>query len=418
MAVLGIVAEFNPFHNGHLHFLQQARQRGDFSAIVCVMSGSFLQRGEPAICNKWARAKMALHSGVDLVIELPFCFAVRSAYYFARGAIQLLDRTGVVTHLAFGSEAGSLGTLKPLSRIIATEPMEYKQHLKAQLAAGLSYPAARARALEQYLHGQINNLQDILASPNNILALEYLRVLDEDSLPVEPFTVVRADAGYHSTEISSLASASAIRQALAANNQGLEIIAPSLPPASLEILKAEIAQGRAPVLPHALSPLVLANLRTSAPEQLRHIYEVAEGLEYRISQAAQSSCSIEELTRFIKSKRYSLTRISRILLYSLCHLNKNQIEAFDQCGPKYLHILGFSSKGRKILQMIQDKSEITVFNRGSDIKNACCSSAGPNPMTQMLQLDVTATDLYTLLYPQQSQRTGRQDFTTSPVVYM
>lgn len=414
MAILGIVAEFNPFHNGHLHLLQQARQSGNFSATVCVMSGCFLQRGEPAQCNKWARAKMALDSGVDLVIELPFCFAVRSAYFFARGALQLLARTGVVTHVAFGSESGSLDTLIPLSKIIATEPIDFQQHLKCYLAQGLSYPIARARALEQYLHGQINNLQDILASPNNILALEYLRVINEDSLPLVPLTITRADSGYHSTAINPLASASAIRKVLE-NKQDIDSIVSSMPAGSLAILKDEIASGRAPVLNDALSPLVLANLRTSTPEKLRNIYEVVEGLEYRIIHSALSSGSISELTHSIKSKRYSFTRVSRILLYSLCDLAKNQIETLDQSGPLYLHILGFSSKGRKILQMIQNNSDITVFNRGKDVK--AIMSGEKSIMQQMLQLDVTATDLYTLLYPNPEQRKGCQDFTTSPVVY-
>lgn len=413
MAVLGIVAEFNPFHNGHLHLLQQTQQNGDFSGTVCVMSGNFMQRGEPALCNKWARAKMALNSGVDLVIELPFCFAVRSAYYFARGAIQLLARTGVVTHVAFGSETGDLDTLIPLSGIIRTEPIDFQQHLKHYLGQGLSYPVARACALEQYFHGQINNLKDILASPNNILALEYLRVIREESLSIVPLTVTRGDSGYHSTLLNPMASASAIRSALE-SKQELEHIQTSLPASSLHILKDEMTRGRAPVSYDALSPLILANLRTSTPEKLRNIYEVIEGLEYRIIQSALSSGSIKELTQSIKSKRYSLTRINRILLYSLCDLAKDQIEEFDKYGPLYLHILGFSSKGRKILQMIQNKSDITVFNRGKDVKAVMAGEK--SMMQQMLSLDIKSTDLYTLLYPNPDQRKGCQDFTTSPMM--
>ncbi|HEX3011326.1 MAG TPA: nucleotidyltransferase [Syntrophomonadaceae bacterium] len=414
MAVLGIVAEFNPFHNGHLYLLQQARQYGDFSAVICVMSGNFLQRGEPAICNKWARAKMALDSGVDLVIELPFCFAVRSAYFFARGAIQLLARTGVVTHVAFGSESGSLDILLPLSKILAAEPVDLQQYLHSYLARGLSYPVARAMALEQYLDGQMDNVQDILAGPNNILALEYLRVITEDSLPLIPLTITRTGQGYHSETVNSMASASAIRCTLE-KNQDIESIDRSLPAASLATLKNEIMQGRAPVKTETLSPLVLADLRTSTPERLRTIYEVVEGLEYRIIQNAQTCGSINDLVRSIKSKRYSFTRISRILLYSLCDLAKKQIEILDQYGPLYLHILGFSSNGRKILQMIQNNSDIVVFNRGKDVKNAMVH--GNKAMQQMLQLDIKATNLYTLLYPDPDQRKGNLDFTTSPVIH-
>lgn len=151
MAVLGIIAEFNPLHNGHLHLLQEAHNHEQFDAAVCVMSGNFLQRGDPAICNKWSRAEMALQSGIDLVIELPFCFAVRSAYYFARGAIQLLTRTGVVTHLAFGSEIGNIDTLKSISTIIANEPENYKSLLKKYLSQGLNFPSARSKTMQSLL---------------------------------------------------------------------------------------------------------------------------------------------------------------------------------------------------------------------------------------------------------------------------
>lgn len=413
MAVLGIIAEFNPLHNGHLHLLQEAHNYEQFDAAVCVMSGNFLQRGDPAICNKWSRAEMALQSGIDLVIELPFCFAVRSAYYFARGAIQLLTRTGVVTHLAFGSEIGNIDTLKSISTIIANEPENYKSLLKKYLSQGLNFPSARSKTLQSLL-GTPHEIKDLLVKPNNILALEYLRVIEKEYTPLTPITIARTDSGYHSNNLSRYSSASAIRNVLV-NNHSPELIGTAMPADCLSILEREISSGRAPVPVSSIDQSILIKLRTLPIEQLRNIYEISEGLEYRIKQAAASCGTVDELKQAIKSKRYSFTRINRILLYSLCDLCKNQVEQFDQYGPSYIHILGFSSKGKKILQEIKNKSRLVILNRGSDVKNAY--TKGENAvLKKMLALDILATDIYTLLYPEPSQRLGALDFTTSPII--
>ena len=168
MKVIGIVAEYNPFHNGHRYLIEAARQKNPGAAVVCVMSGHFLQRGEPALINKWSRAEMAVHGGVDLVLELPLVFSVRSAYYFARASLILLAKTGLVTHLAFGSESGSQQELQTIARLLVNEPKEYRQLLKSYLQQGDSFPSARAQALQSFL-GQ--DTEQILSQPNNILAL-------------------------------------------------------------------------------------------------------------------------------------------------------------------------------------------------------------------------------------------------------
>jgi predicted nucleotidyltransferase len=413
-SVLGIIAEFNPLHNGHLHFIQEAQQVEDFSATICVMSGNFVQRGEAALCNKWLRARMALQAGVDLVIELPFCFAVRSAYFFARGGIELLYRTGVVSHLAFGSESGQLKELQSISTIIANEDLEYKTQLKFWLSQGFSFPVARSRTIQQILGEKISGLERIIMQPNNILALEYLRVLEQESIPLKPLTIARKGPGYNSTEISPYASASAIRRSLLEDPQDNKI-ADSLPPGILALLQQEMSEGRAPVTLEALEQAILVKLRTTPLEKLRKTYEITEGLEYRIQKAANSSGTLEELRHSIKSKRYSLTRINRLLLYSLLDIEGGQLMNYDQHGPLYLHILGFSTKGRKILQEIKNKSTLRILNRGSEVKNACQDINCP-ALQNMLGLDILATDIYSLLYPSSSARKGSQDFTTSPAI--
>jgi predicted nucleotidyltransferase len=378
------------------------------------MSGSFVQRGEAALCNKWVRTRMALEAGIDLVIEIPFCFAVRSAYYFARGGIELLYRTGVVSHLAFGSESGHLEELQSIAKIIAHETQEYKSCLKHYLAQGLSFPVARARTIQAIMGEQIAGLEHVLMQPNNILALEYLRVLEQEAWPLQPLTIPRQGSEYNSPELSPYASATAIRHNLLeypTDNR----IQDSMPPASLTLLEQEIYTGRAPVTLKALEPAILTKLRTTPLDKLRQTYEMSEGLEYRIQAAANSSGTLEELRQSIKSKRYSSTRINRLLLYIMLDIQAKQMLDFDQHGPLYLHILGFSTQGRKILQEIKNKSTLRILNRGSEVKRACQDKKHP-ALQAMLNLDVKATDIYTLLYPQSSTRHGAQDFTTSPVI--
>lgn len=411
MSVLGIIAEFNPLHNGHRYFISRAKQTHNFDAVICVMSGNFVQRGEAAICNKWVRANMALHAGVDLVIEIPACFCVRSAHYFARGAIQLLHRTGIMTHLAFGSENGRLDELAAIAAIVGDESQPYKHQLKSCLAQGLSYPAARTRAVESIAGEGLTGLSSIIGQPNNILAVEYLRVLEQERIPIEPLTIPRIGAAYNSLELSDMASASAIRQCLL--GCAVNRVAASMPAAAFTLLQQEMAAGRAPVTTASLGQILLAKLRTIQSDQLAQIYEVSEGLDNRILKAGMACGTWDELRAAIKSKRYNMTRINRMLLYVLLNLQTRQILDFDQHGPLYIHILGFSTQGRKILQKIKIKSDLPILNRGSDVKAVAGDNDSPK-LGDMLRLDVTATDLYCLLYPRSDQRFGARDFTTSP----
>ncbi len=415
MQVLGIIAEYNPFHNGHLYLIEEARKRQHFDAVLSIMSGNFVQRGEPAVCSKWDRAEMALRSGVDLVIELPFIYAVRSAYYFARGAIESLYRTGIVSHLAFGSESGNLEQLQDIAKIITNEPEDYKFILKQKLALGLSYPAARARALHDYLGHNSLEMEGLLSGPNNILALEYLRVIEEMNLPLKPLTISRKGQGYHDSSLSTptLASATAIRRALF-EHQNFEDIQVNMPWASWEVLRQAINSGQAPVLSDSLEQAILSRLRTLSIHEIRQLYEVTEGLEFRIFEASRSCGTLAGLRQHIKSRRYSLTRIRRILLYSIFGVKSSLVDEFDKAGPAYLHILGFSNRGKQILKEINHRSSLQVLNRGKDVKSFYEENKG-YPSGYMLDLDIKATDIYSLLLPDPGARIGARDYTTSPV---
>jgi len=413
MAVLGVVSEYNPFHNGHRYLLEQASQIENFDAVICVMSGSFTQRGEAAIFNKWSRAEMALHSGADLIIELPFCFAVRSAYYFARAALQLLQSTGVVTHLAFGCENNHLPTLQGVADILSHEPDEFKILLKRNLSNGLSFPLARSRALQNMTFHQNNDLHGTLLGPNNILAIEYLRVIQQESINFKPIAIKRLGSNYYDADLSPLPSATAIRRALAANPD-LSPLASSLPPGSLRVIERELACGRISSGLESMEQGIIAKIRSMSPDELASIYEITDGLEFRIKEAANQSGTLTQLLTSIKSKRYNLTRISRSLLYILFSISGNQITAFDQSGPLYLHLLGFSAKGQKILQAMKINSHIAIINRASDMKRVC-EERPDSLLAQMANLDRRATDLYSLLYTNPDQRKGSLDYITSPI---
>ncbi|NTV90828.1 MAG: nucleotidyltransferase family protein, partial [Clostridiales bacterium] len=271
MSVLGIIAEYNPFHNGHLYHLRKSRLLTGARYVVCVMSGNFIQRGGPAIADKWSRAEMALSCGADLVIELPAVYAMSSAEYFAGGGVSLLNSLGIVDFLSFGSECGNLDEMKTLAEILSSEPAEYKAFLKDALDTGISYPAARESALMKYLSRTSCNgfpdealkLAGIIKSPNNILGIEYLKAIMRTGSVIKPVTVGRTGSAYNSEELQgTMSSATAIRKSLQSlwpeymkgSMTAKAVLAESplaetLPTESLEILLREFEAGRGPVFP-------------------------------------------------------------------------------------------------------------------------------------------------------------------------
>ncbi len=412
MAVLGLIAEFNPFHNGHLHLINEIKSQNNFTAIICVMSGNFTQRGEPAICHKWSRAEMALENGVDLVIELPFVFASRSAYYFARAAVQLLSRTGLVTHLAFGSETDDIEVLQEIALFLNDEPEDYKKLLDDLLARGLSYPVARSRALQKFFDNP--SMADILSGSNDILGIEYLRNIDLLDRWIIPFTIKRKGSHFHSKNLTTYASATAIREALY-QNRPLKELDFALPQSAKHILMREIRQGRAPIKAEFFGNAILAKLRTMEAKEIEKLYDVNEGLETRIIEKSITSSNLNELRLAIKSKRYSYTRISRILLYSLFNLNKDLVDELDALGPLYHHVLGFTDKGINLLGQMKESSELPILNRGRDVKKLYDET--DTAASKMIKLDIMASNLYNLFYPSEKERNGASDFTTSPIRY-
>lgn len=416
MNIVGLITEYNPFHNGHRLHLQKAAALTDAGAVVVVMSGSFLQRGEPALFNKWARTGMALAGGADVVIELPAAFATRSARQFAAGAVRILDATGIITHLCFGSELGEIEPMQRLAAIIREEPPELKKIIKKHLHTGVTLPVAESRALAEYAESAENGILAsdlvVLNKPNNILGIEYLRALADINSPVKPLTISRVAAGYHDEHFSAsgIASATSIRKALEKSCGGEPDVAPVVPPGSLHIMDKEASSGRGPVFPEFMMPLLQYRLRTIPMDYLAAMLDVGEGLEHRIIRAAKNSYSLSGLIDNIKTKRYTWTRIQRVLTYIILGYNRAMAHDFDDTGPGYIRILGMSEKGRELVRKMKKAASLPVITRVAPFMKTTGTAR------EMLNLDILATDIYTLLYPQANQRCAGLDYKVMPVM--
>ncbi|GAB6088284.1 nucleotidyltransferase [Alkaliphilus crotonatoxidans] len=398
MKVLGLITEYNPFHNGHLYHLQESLARTGASHSVAVMSGNFLQRGEPALLHKWARAKMAVLAGVDLVIELPTAYACATAELFAFGAVKLLDSLGIVDTLCFGSEAGNLKELQLLAKILVRSPLELEEKIQAGLKAGLSYPAARGQGLIAYLNQidslnqeEVNKLKRLIQSPNNILSIEYLKALYSIKSKIIPETILRKKAPYHGTRIEAgIVSATAIREHLKAGKP-LLALKDTVPATSLEVLEEAFHLGHGPIFTGHFDQVILALLRRSSGDELREVFDVKEGLENRILQRALHHTTLEGLLFATKSKRYPLTRLQRILFHYLLGIKTGDITSFQAMGgPQYARILAFNNKGRQLIKTARLKASIPLINKINQFK------AENEEAAKMLSLDIRAADLYRL----------------------
>ena len=432
MSVLGIVAEYNPFHNGHKYHIQQSKALSGTDSVVCVMSGNFIQRGEPAIVDKWARTEMALMSGVDLVIELPVIYAMSSAEFFAFGAVKILDSLGIVDCISFGSETGSSDELELIADILNAEPEKYKSSLKDNLSKGLSFPAARENALIGYLIAsgyESDNFSEIIKSSNNILGIEYIKALKKLQSKIKPQTIKRIANAYNSETLEGdISSATAIRKHIltieslrnpyiADTSKALNIsavmdsFAKVLPTHSFDIMLREFNEGRGPVFSSDFENIILSSLRRMNIEEIKKLPYIAEGLENRFKAAADNSGSLDELIENINTRRYTRTRIQRCLFSILSGLKNEEFLEFNlHGGPQYIRVLGFNSIGRKLLSKINKSAFLPVIVKTADFKNSC------NPLlSRMLQIEAASTDQYELACSNPENKKSGQEFTRNIV---
>ncbi|KUO70076.1 MAG: hypothetical protein APF77_24705 [Clostridia bacterium BRH_c25] len=413
MKVVGIISEYNPFHNGHKYHIQAAKEACGADYTVCIMSGSFVQRGEPAIFDKWSRAQTAVMNGADLVMELPVVYACQPAEIFALGAVKIFDSMGIIDYICFGSELGDTDTLHQLAKLLNNEPDAFKQLLRTQLTQGISYPKAVSKALSSYLGEEEQaHTDDILRNPNNVLGIEYIKALMTMNSTIEPVAVKRIASGYSDTGITSdIASATAIRLEISANGIS-EKVRQSIPENSVGIIEASVASNRHPLYLNDFSDILLYRLRLIDEAELRKYINVREGIENRLKKHAQTCTSSEELIEAVKTKRYTRTYIQRLLCHLLLDIQKSDIALFKEINcPAYIRVLAFNENGTKLIKEIKKCSPYPVISKVADFR---CPD---ERIKRMFDYDILSTDIYNLAYRTPEFKKGSEDYLTSPYYY-
>lgn len=410
MKVLGIVGEYNPFHNGHAYHLEKSKKLSNADAVVCVITGNFVQRGNTSLVDKWTKTEMALLNGADLIIELPTVYSVSSAENFAEGSMKLLNSLGVVDTISFGSECGDILTLDNIANVLYEEPTEYITMLNRELRLGNSFPKAREKALLLYLN-DIRKYANVLSSPNNILGIEYLKALKKFNYKMFPITVERTGTRYNDNfATGDFASATAIRQFIADANY--DALKKTVPSNIYSIFKNKIERGEIVEDLKAFENEILYTLRKMTIEEIAEIPDVTEGLEHNIKNAADSCNNLKDLVTFIKSKRYTLTRIYRILVYVLLNITKADMESSRKIKQPYIRVLGFSNRGEELLSEICNKNpKLPVITSLKHFTNVNSNKA----LKRMIDIDVFATNVYTLGYKYNS--VANLDFTKKIVKF-
>ena len=386
MQAVGIVAEYNPFHNGHLHHLQETKKLTNLP-VVAVMSGSFMQRGEPAFMDKWQRARLAVENGVDLVLELPATFSLRSAEFFARGAVNILKATGCVTHLSCGAESPNTDFVK-LASIITSKA--FQKELQSLIKTGLPYASAYEKTL-QALTGV-----ESLNTPNDILALEYSKALQDTS--IAPLFIQREASNYNDTNIEgNIASATAIRKAFSENN--VDSLKKAVPQNVWQAL-----ENHAAINEKLLWNLISYRLRLLTPSEIANRCQCTEGLENLLKQAANCT-TLEEAVSLCSNKRYPATRIRRLFMQLLLDKERCYLE---QAEPAYIRVLAFNDEGRQLLKIMKETATLPIITKLG--KNP--SNGQSLAFAQQLELELAASDVFALL--QNTPAPTGSDFLNSP----
>ena len=381
MKVTGIIAEYNPFHQGHAYHLSRARELTGADRVLVVMGGNFMQRGEPAIIDKYTRTEMALRNGADLVLELPAASATGSAEYFAEGAVELLDASGVVNELCFGSELGELEPLEKAAELLLEEPEDYQELLRTELKKGKTFPEARETALSAFLPEQ-----SLLASPNNILAIEYIKALKRRKSSIRPLTIQRLGS-YHGEDgqpagaphtvsgnlPESFASASTIRCQLhtlekqivtsceqPAFGSLMTALAKELPPSSFGLLKDVLLADRLVQAEDFSLPLHYRLMQAKEPLEFSVYLDVSEELSRRIYSLRQEFTGWNAFLDLVRTRQYTRSRVSRALLHILLDIRQEEV-----LPPTHLRVLGFRREASDLLSEIKKKSRLPLITKAA-----------------------------------------------------
>jgi len=353
--ILGIIAEYNPLHNGHLYHIQEAMRQSSANALIIALSSHFVQRGEPSFIDKWSRAEAALKAGADLVIEIPSAFSCQNAGIFASSGVDVLWKTGLVTHISFGMEDPQID-LRKLAEILLEEPQPFKVALRKKLNEGFSFVESMAEAFEKTLPGSYHAVRN----PNNILALNYMKHILEKKYPLVVLPIQRKGEHCHSRKTTPLASASAIRASL---YRGEKHILKMLPNFSSDIISRELEKGRCfNTYEHYWRILRAVIVRTS-PKELLDFSDISEGAENLIYQAARQARSFEGMVQICTSKRYPKSRIQRQLAHVLLGFKREEYMKTQKNGVPYLRVLGMNEKGKALLRKMRHTATLPVVFR-------------------------------------------------------
>ena len=366
MKICAIISEYNPFHYGHLKHIQDAKRQSGADAVMVILSGNFTQRGEPTILNKHVRARIALEAGADIVVQMPTAYATSTAEIFALAGVKIANSFENVTHLAFGCETTRTDLLMELAKFFANEPKEYKNKLRKYLNDGNSLVTSRQKAIEDMIKdgsteiSEITEVGDILKQPNNILAIEYLKALINTNSKITPVFTTRADSEYNSEEVvGKNSSATAIRARLYKTNK-VRCVKKLVPNFTYSLLKEEVKTFGLPDV-NLFNDLCMYKLKMSTPEEIRKVFDVTEGLENRFYEMSRNTKDLNELLLQVKTKRYTFTRIKRIILGNLLQINAKAVKSiYDLDILPFIKVLAFKDDRQELLKSVSANTNLII----------------------------------------------------------
>lgn len=413
MEIVGLITEYNPFHNGHAYHIQKAKEITNADFVIVVMSGNYVQRGTPAIIDKYSRTSMALTNGADIVIELPVIYATASAETFAAGAVRLLHDLGIVTSICFGSECGDLTLLASIARALCIESEDFKDSIQEHLRQGLSYPMARKHALlnTTELSGYTTQqIEQVIESSNNILGIEYLKALYRLSSDIVPYTILREGSGYNDLTLdTTFSSASALRKCLQAPTD-YDALKRHMPATACDILKSAIDKT-APIFEDDFSDVLLYQLYTSSNERLAEYLDMNEDLANRLLELTLKHHKFSDLAESLKSKQYTLTRMNRSLLHILLQITTSEIKEVDPITTSmYARLLGFRKEASSLLKLARLHGKIPIITKVADAGKLL-----DDTQYKLFQKDLFVTHLYNQIVATKFNTTLPNEYKKGPI---